>query len=78
MKRDVRPRISGHANGASRRGDPRAGRAVASPGGVEGERLDGSTSERAPADDSRAPTWWSLGSSDDHGVDVASWTDTGG
>lgn len=28
------------------------------------------------ADDSRAPAWWSLASPDNHGVDIASWTDT--
>ncbi len=27
-------------------------------------------------DDSRAPAWWSLASTDNHGVDIASWTDT--
>lgn len=27
-------------------------------------------------DDSRAPAWWSLASPDNHGVDIASWTDT--
>ena len=27
-------------------------------------------------DDSHAPAWWSLASPDNHGVDVASWTDT--
>jgi 4a-hydroxytetrahydrobiopterin dehydratase len=30
------------------------------------------------ADDSHAPDWWSLASPDNHGVDVASWTDTDG
>lgn len=30
------------------------------------------------ADDSHAPAWWSLASPDNHGVDVASWTDTEG
>ncbi|TQK18104.1 hypothetical protein FBY40_0590 [Microbacterium sp. SLBN-154] len=28
------------------------------------------------ADDSSASRWWSLASPDDHGVDIASWTDT--
>jgi 4a-hydroxytetrahydrobiopterin dehydratase len=28
------------------------------------------------ADDSNAPAWWSLASPDNHGVDIASWTDT--
>ncbi|MFB7893043.1 VOC family protein [Microbacterium sp. NPDC056044] len=28
------------------------------------------------ADDSHAPAWWSLASPDNHGVDIASWTDT--
>ncbi|MET0844132.1 MAG: VOC family protein [Mycetocola sp.] len=28
------------------------------------------------ADDSHAPDWWSLASPDNHGVDIASWTDT--
>ncbi len=28
------------------------------------------------ADDSYAPSWWSLASPDNHGVDIASWTDT--
>ncbi|MBD3940446.1 hypothetical protein IF188_01865 [Microbacterium sp. NEAU-LLC] len=28
------------------------------------------------ADDSHAPMWWSLASPDNHGVDIASWTDT--
>ena len=28
------------------------------------------------ADDSHAPSWWSLASPDNHGVDIASWTDT--
>jgi 4a-hydroxytetrahydrobiopterin dehydratase len=28
------------------------------------------------ADDSYAPKWWSLASPDNHGVDIASWTDT--
>jgi hypothetical protein len=28
------------------------------------------------ADDSYAPAWWSLASPDNHGVDIASWTDT--
>lgn len=27
-------------------------------------------------DDSHAPAWWSLASPDNHGVDIASWTDT--
>ncbi|MET0812045.1 MAG: VOC family protein [Microbacterium sp.] len=27
-------------------------------------------------DDSQAPAWWSLASPDNHGVDIASWTDT--
>jgi 4a-hydroxytetrahydrobiopterin dehydratase len=27
-------------------------------------------------DDSHAPAWWSLASADNHGVDIASWTDT--
>jgi 4a-hydroxytetrahydrobiopterin dehydratase len=27
-------------------------------------------------DDSKAPAWWSLASPDNHGVDIASWTDT--
>lgn len=30
------------------------------------------------ADDSHAPDWWSLASPDNHGVDIASWTDTYG
>ena len=30
------------------------------------------------ADDSHAPAWWSLASPDNHGVDIASWTDTHG
>jgi hypothetical protein len=30
------------------------------------------------ADDSHAPAWWSLASPDNHGVDIASWTDTYG
>ncbi|MEY2848057.1 MAG: hypothetical protein RI885_722 [Actinomycetota bacterium] len=30
------------------------------------------------ADDSHAPDWWSLASPDNHGVDIASWTDTDG
>ncbi|WP_224786020.1 VOC family protein [Microbacterium caowuchunii] len=29
-------------------------------------------------DDSHAPAWWSLASPDNHGVDIASWTDTDG
>ncbi|MBD7956403.1 VOC family protein [Microbacterium sp. Sa4CUA7] len=29
-------------------------------------------------DDSNAPAWWSLASPDNHGVDIASWTDTQG
>jgi hypothetical protein len=29
-------------------------------------------------DDSHAPAWWSLASPDNHGVDIASWTDTFG
>ena len=28
------------------------------------------------ADDSHAPDWWTLASPDNHGVDIASWTDT--
>ena len=28
------------------------------------------------ADDTYAPAWWSLASPDNHGVDIASWTDT--
>lgn len=28
------------------------------------------------ADDSHAPAWWSLASPDNHGVDIAAWTDT--
>ncbi|MBW9092167.1 hypothetical protein JNB62_00555 [Microbacterium jejuense] len=28
------------------------------------------------ADDSHAPMWWSLASPDNHGVDIAAWTDT--
>lgn len=28
------------------------------------------------ADDSHAPAWWSLASPDNHGVDIATWTDT--
>ncbi|MEI3867636.1 MULTISPECIES: hypothetical protein [unclassified Microbacterium] len=28
------------------------------------------------ADDTYAPRWWSPASPDDHGVDIASWTDT--
>ena len=28
------------------------------------------------ADDSRAPMWWTLASPDNHGVDIAAWTDT--
>ena len=28
------------------------------------------------ADDSHAPAWWSLASPENHGVDIASWTDT--
>jgi 4a-hydroxytetrahydrobiopterin dehydratase len=27
-------------------------------------------------DDTHAPAWWSLASPDNHGVDIASWTDT--
>jgi 4a-hydroxytetrahydrobiopterin dehydratase len=27
-------------------------------------------------DDSQAPAWWSLASPENHGVDIASWTDT--
>jgi Glyoxalase-like domain len=30
------------------------------------------------ADDSHAPAWWSLASPDNHGVDIASWTDIDG
>lgn len=30
------------------------------------------------ADGSHAPDWWSLASPDNHGVDIASWTDTDG
>ncbi|MTG87926.1 hypothetical protein GJV82_02990 [Cellulosimicrobium sp. BIT-GX5] len=30
------------------------------------------------ADDSSAPAWWSLASPENHGVDIASWTDTEG
>ena len=30
------------------------------------------------ADESHAPAWWSLASPDNHGVDIASWTDTYG
>lgn len=30
------------------------------------------------ADDSHAPAWWSLASPENHGVDIASWTDTDG
>ncbi|MEI5582440.1 MULTISPECIES: VOC family protein [unclassified Agromyces] len=30
------------------------------------------------ADDSHAPDWWSLASPDNHGVDIASWTDVDG
>jgi pterin-4a-carbinolamine dehydratase len=30
------------------------------------------------ADESHAPDWWSLASPDNHGVDIASWTDTDG
>ncbi|GAB3607856.1 hypothetical protein GCM10027413_32650 [Conyzicola nivalis] len=30
------------------------------------------------ADDSHAPDWWSLASPDNHGVGIASWTDTDG
>jgi 4a-hydroxytetrahydrobiopterin dehydratase len=30
------------------------------------------------ADDTHAPAWWSLASPDNHGVDIASWTDTYG
>lgn len=30
------------------------------------------------ADDSHAPDWWTLASPDNHGVDIASWTDTDG
>lgn len=29
------------------------------------------------ADDSHAPNWWSLASPDNHGVDIAAWTDVG-
>jgi len=29
-------------------------------------------------DDSRAPAWWTLASPDNHGIDIASWTDTHG
>jgi hypothetical protein len=29
-------------------------------------------------DDSQAPAWWTLASPDNHGVDIASWTDTYG
>jgi hypothetical protein len=29
-------------------------------------------------DESRAPDWWSLASPDNHGVDIAAWTDTDG
>jgi len=29
-------------------------------------------------DDSRAPAWWTLASPDNHGVDIAAWTDTSG
>jgi hypothetical protein len=29
-------------------------------------------------DDSHAPDWWTLASPDNHGVDIASWTDTDG
>ncbi|MCR2826261.1 VOC family protein [Microbacterium sp. zg.Y909] len=29
-------------------------------------------------DDTQAPAWWSLASPDNHGVDIASWTDTSG
>ncbi|MCY7411879.1 MAG: hypothetical protein LH471_02395 [Salinibacterium sp.] len=28
------------------------------------------------ADDSHAPAWWSLASPDNHGIDIAAWTDT--
>lgn len=27
-------------------------------------------------DDSRAPMWWTVASPDNHGVDIAAWTDT--
>lgn len=30
------------------------------------------------ADESHAPAWWTLASPDNHGVDIASWTDTWG
>jgi 4a-hydroxytetrahydrobiopterin dehydratase len=30
------------------------------------------------ADESHAPDWWSLASPDNHGVDIAAWTDTDG
>lgn len=30
------------------------------------------------ADDSHAPAWWSLASPDNHGIDIAAWTDTWG
>ena len=29
-------------------------------------------------DDSRAPMWWTLASPDNHGIDIAAWTDTFG
>ena len=29
-------------------------------------------------DDSHAPAWWTLALPDNHGIDIASWTDTHG
>lgn len=28
------------------------------------------------ADESYAPAWWTLASPDNHGIDIAAWTDT--
>jgi 4a-hydroxytetrahydrobiopterin dehydratase len=27
-------------------------------------------------DESRAPLWWTIASPDNHGIDIAAWTDT--
>jgi 4a-hydroxytetrahydrobiopterin dehydratase len=61
---------------------PRAGRGrthidVSSPADRAQERMAAALAAGGRlVDDSRAPMWWTIASPDNHGIDIAAWTDT--
>lgn len=52
---------------------------VSVPAGRARERVDAALSAGGRlVDDTRAPMWWTIASPDNHGIDIAAWTDTWG